>query len=114
MVACSNVALRKIVGTGAGGFPASTTLFGCAEVSVGAAEVVMDTVAVPDSAGSNPETAVIVTLPGGLLIGATYVAVLPLPAPGVINPSLTSPPAFPFTSQVTAVFEVPVTFAVNV
>ena len=37
-----------------------------------------------------------------------------MPPPGTMNPSVTSPPAFPFTSQVTAVFVVPVTFAVNV
>src|SRR5579863_351962 len=135
IVACSSVVLRNVVETAAGGDPASTvlfevkfvpvrntsccaepspTMFGAAEVRVGAAEVIIVTVAVPDSAGSNPETAVIVTLPGGLLIGAVYVAVLPLPPPDTITPSVTSPFAIPFTSQVTAEFVVPVTFAVKV
>jgi len=49
-----------------------------------------------------------------LLVGATYVAVFPFPAPGVIKPSVTLPPATPLTSQVAALFVVPVTLAVNV
>src|SRR6202453_1655455 len=135
IVARSSVGLRNSVGTGAGGVPTiatllevkfvpvrntsccaepSPTMFGRAELSAGAAEVMTVIVAVPDSAGSAADTAVIVTLPGGSLTGAVYVAVSPFPAPGTMNPSVTSPPAIPFASQVTAVFVVLVTFAVKV
>jgi hypothetical protein len=68
----------------------------------------MVTLAEPESDAFAVRTAVTVTVAGlGMVLGAVY---NPLE---VIVPAAALPPAVPFTCQVTAVFVVPVTVAVN-
>ncbi len=69
----------------------------------------IDAAAEPDFVVSAWETAVIVTVAGlGGFVGALY-----RPAESIVPTVVGSPPVMPLTCQVTAVFVVPVTVAVN-
>ena len=82
------------------------------EVGLGVMVTVTDcatvTMAEPEAAGFATETAVTVTVAGlGMVLGAVYSPV------ALMVPTVALPPATPFTCQVTAVFVVPETVAVN-
>src|SRR5665213_3272532 len=74
----------------------------------------MDTEAIAATVGSamlraRTETGFI----AGTFMGAVYTACPGLAEPAMIVPTVALPPAMPLTSQLTAVFNVPVTVAVN-
>ena len=80
------------------GFGVTVTAICCATV----------TIAEPESDAFAEETAVTVTVAGlGIVLGAVYNPV------DVIVPAAALPPGAPFTCQITAVFVVPVTVAMN-